>query len=118
MTFVQAACALAVVFSIVFGQLLFKLSSRHIEHKQGIFQLIQSFITWEFCLALVFYMSGTFLWVILLRTIELNKVYPFTALSFIILPVAAHYLFGESLGTQYLIGTAFFVFGLYLVVTA
>ena len=62
--------------------------------------------------ALVLYAIATGLWVWILRTTPLSIAYPFVALGFILVPLAAHYLFAEPLETRYAIGATLIVAGL------
>lgn len=114
----QIASIIFVVSAMVAGQILFKLSSQYIVVDKGVINLLVSLFSWEFLLALVFYSIGTFLWVILLKYVPLNRAYPFVALSFVLLPIASYFLFGEALTVRYMIGLGFFMTGLYLVATA
>jgi len=118
MTNAQIGSILFVVSSIVAGQLLFKVSAQHLVVEKGLTSFLLSLLTWQFCLALLFYASGTLLWVILLKHVPLSLAYPFVALSFVLLPAISYFLFGESLSLRYFVGLGFFMTGLYLVSTA
>jgi len=52
------------------------------------------------------------LWVYILRTVPLSFAYPFSALGFVLVPVAAKLIFGESIGRMYLIGAVLVIGGL------
>ena len=113
------------IFSIFFvvgamaaGQILFKSSAQYLVVEKGPLQLFLSLLTWQFMLAVLFYATGTFLWVILLKYVPLSRVYPFVALSFVLVPIASYCLFGEKLTARYMVGLSFFMTGLYLVATA
>jgi drug/metabolite transporter (DMT)-like permease len=118
MTNGQIASIAGVVSAMVAGQILFKLSSQHVVLGEGPVRLVGSLLTWQFISAMVFYSIGTFLWVILLKTVPLSRAYPFVALSFALLPIAAYFLFEEPLTLRYAGGMAVFLAGLYLVATA
>lgn len=118
MTNAQLGSVLLVVAAIIVGQILFKVSSQHVVVDKGPVGLFMSLMSWQFLLALVFYAIGTFLWVVVLKYVPLNRAYPFMAISFIVLPVAGYFLFGEPLTIRYMIGLVIFVTGLYLVVTS
>ncbi len=118
LTNTQIASIFAVVSLMVVGQILFKLSSQSLVVEKGFLDLLSSLVTWEFILALFFYGVSTFLWVILLKYVPLNRAYPFVALSFVLLPIASYFLFQEPLTTRYWVGLGFFMAGLYLVATA
>ena len=118
MTNAQIGSILFVVSAMIAGQLLFKLSAQNLVVDKGLTSLLLSFLTWQFCLALLFYASGTLLWVILLKYVPLNLAYPFVALSFVLLPIISYFLFVEPLNPRYFVGLSFFMTGLYLVSTA
>jgi drug/metabolite transporter (DMT)-like permease len=118
MTGGQIASVVGIVGAMVAGQILFKLSSQHLVLEEGPAKLLLSLLTWEFVSAMVFYSIGTFLWVVLLKYVPLSRAYPFVALSFALLPIAAHFLFDEPITARYASGLAVFLAGLYLVATA
>ncbi len=118
MTNAQIGAIIFVVSAMVMGQILFKVSSHTLVVGKGPLNLLLSLITWQFMLALFFYGIGTFLWVILLKYVPLNRAYPFVALSFVLLPIASYFLFDETLTIRYWMGLAFFMTGLYLVASA
>lgn len=109
MSSIQIAWALACVFIISSGQLLFK--------KAGI--EIQAAGTWYstralvmlFC-ALAIYGIATLLWINLLRYVSLNKAYLFMALCFILVPIASHFFFREAITRGYVVGAALIISGL------
>jgi len=118
MTGGQIASVVGIVGAMVAGQILFKLSSQHLVLEEGPARLFLSLLTWEFVSAMLFYSIGTFLWVVLLKYVPLSRAYPFVALSFALLPIAAHFLFDEPITARYAVGLAVFLAGLYLVATA
>lgn len=63
---------------------------------------------------LVVYGLATVLWISILRTTPLSVAYPFTAIGFLIVPLAAHYLFGEPLHARYLAGAICIIVGILL----
>lgn len=68
---------------------------------------------WMLC-ALVVYAVATLLWVDLLRRLPLSVAYPFAALGFVLVPLAARFVFGEQLDGRYALGAAFIVAGILL----
>ena len=111
MTVIQVIWALICVVTISAGQLLFKQAGVEIQEAGG-------WLTWRVVLivgaAAVIYGLATLLWINLLRDIALNKAYLFMALSFVIVPVASHFVFHEPLTTGFLIGGALMVAGLFI----
>ena len=65
--------------------------------------------------ALMLYAIATALWVWILRTTPLSIAYPFVALGFILVPLAAHYFFGEPLTTRHVVGTVLIIAGLLVI---
>lgn len=61
--------------------------------------------------ALAFYAIATVLWVWILSTTPLSLAYPFAALGFVFVPLAAWWVFGESLSWSYAVGVALIVAG-------
>lgn len=115
MTLSQGFALAGVVFAMVIGQLLFKLSSAHITADAGPLRLISSLLNWQFIVALAFYGLSTVLWVILIKDLPLNRAYPFMALSFVLVPIASVWLFQEPLSVRYLLGSALLLGGLLVI---
>lgn len=96
------------VIAISSGQLLFK--------RAGL-ELAQSgtWLSWRvWCytgISIAIYMGATLLWIHLLRVMPLVQAYPFIALSFIIVPLSAAWLFNEQLSVAHFIGFLLIVSG-------
>jgi drug/metabolite transporter (DMT)-like permease len=58
---------------------------------------------------------GTVGWMLVLRRLDLSVAYPATALVFVVVPIGAHYLFGEHLPLGRVAGLALIVFGIIMV---
>jgi undecaprenyl phosphate-alpha-L-ara4N flippase subunit ArnE len=114
----QILSLLAVVAALVFGQILFKLSAQQIITNEGVWRFLGSFLSWQFLVALSVYGAATLVWVLLLKSIPLNRAYPFMALSFALVPVVSMILFSEALGGRYMLGLALLLGGLYLISTS
>jgi undecaprenyl phosphate-alpha-L-ara4N flippase subunit ArnE len=67
---------------------------------------------------LILYAASTVLWILALSSIPLTAVYPFTALTYVLVNVLAVALLGERLSSQGLIGMGVVLFGLFLVATS
>ena len=106
MTYVAA---LACVFGLTIGQILFKSSANEMNQAGTIFDPRGLMVL---TVALGVYGVTTLAWVWVLRQAELGQVYPLMALAFILVPIASHFIFGESLSPQYAFGTALMVGGL------
>jgi len=115
MNLIQAMSLAGVAAAMVVGQLLFKLSSAHIQLDSGLFRLLSSLLNWQFVLALAVYSLGTVLWVIVIKSVPLNRAYPFMALSFVLLPIASLLILKEPLSLRYIIGTVLLFSGLLVI---
>jgi drug/metabolite transporter (DMT)-like permease len=82
------------------GQILFKKAALAIVDRDFILALINP---WTFA-ALALYGIATVLWILILRTTPLSTAYPFAALGFVIVPLAASFMFGEPLTARYAMG--------------
>lgn len=105
----QTLWALACVVAISCGQLLFKRAGLTIE-------TVGSWWSWRVlilvAIAGLIYAAATLAWINLLRLVPLSTAYSFMALSFVLVPLAGHWLFGERFGSQQLIGTLLIITGL------
>lgn len=102
--------AIICVIGLTAGQLLFKASANAMT-RGGTYEPHALFYLG---VALALYATTTLLWVKLLRTAELGKIYPFMALAFILVPVSSHLLYGESFSPRYFAGVALIMTGLLL----
>lgn len=78
-------------------------------------ELAGEFVNGWILLGLALYMAGTVLWVRALSTAALTVVYPFTALTYVMVNVLAFALLGERMTIRGLLGTALVLLGLFLV---
>jgi len=104
-----------VLLSLLFissGQMLFKYVSILLNKKDEV-----GMITVIFYGLLSFFVSGmgTVVWMYILRFIELNKIYPYMALTFIFVPIMSYFLYSEKLSIQYFFGLLFIIVGLYVI---
>lgn len=93
------------------GQVLFKEFSLRIGRAGGIYELGLADLS-LFALAGVLYAASSVLWVLALRDLPLSHAYPFMALGYIIVPLAALVIYGEHLSGRYFLGVLFIVVGL------
>ena len=115
MTFLQYAQIVAVVALMTGGQLLFRMTAvgaPSLATWNGLSTLIMNPL---FLLALFIYGAATLLWVGVLQQVPLSRAYAFTALSFVIVPVAAIVLFGEPASARLGIGVVLVIAGLALI---
>jgi drug/metabolite transporter (DMT)-like permease len=98
----------------VIGQLLFKNSALTANE-------VNNFINYKtitsLVLAIFIYVLATILWIIVLRKIDLGKIYPIMALAFVMTPIGCHFLFGENFSNNYIIGASILLIGLLIIVT-
>jgi multidrug transporter EmrE-like cation transporter len=103
-----------VAFSIILcvGQVLFKFSAQR--QSEAAFSLAALFSSPWFLIAVGLYGLSTILWVFILVRLPLTVAYPFTLLGAALVPMAACYLFGETLSTRAWLGFALILVGLYI----
>jgi drug/metabolite transporter (DMT)-like permease len=105
--------ALLCVFGIAAGQILFKLSAQTVQRTGTFFD--PTALTY-FLIALALYGITTLGWVWVLQKVELGKIYPLMALSFVVVPLASYLLLGERFQIQYFIGVALIIAGIVIAV--
>jgi drug/metabolite transporter (DMT)-like permease len=105
------AFALAGAVLAALGQVSFKCGA------QGRSGLLDFVNLWIF-LGLVLYFAGTVFWILALSAVPLTVLYPFAALTYVLVNVFAVTLLGEQLTTKGVAGTAFVLLGLFLVATS
>jgi drug/metabolite transporter (DMT)-like permease len=103
-------CALAA------GQVMFKLVSGRIHALTDI--LSDKETLFIFAAAAALYGASTLAWIVALRSIPLSQAYLFMALGFVIVPVAAHFMFGEPLNLRILFGAGLICAGIWVAATA
>lgn len=114
-TLFQYGQILVVVALMVSGQLLFHKSAvgaPPLSTMAGMTTLLTNPV---FIVALAVYGAATLLWVAVLQQVPLSRAYAFTALTFVIVPVAAIFLFGETATPRFAIGVVLVIAGLLLI---
>jgi drug/metabolite transporter (DMT)-like permease len=109
----EIGLSLASMFGISIGQILFRLSAQRIDEERWVTSTLGNPWLWA---ALIVYGVATLLWVHVLRTAPLSRVYPLIALAFVVVPLLDTLLLGESLRPQALIGGAIIVAGVVIAV--
>ncbi|WP_147269669.1 4-amino-4-deoxy-L-arabinose-phospho-UDP flippase [Rhodanobacter denitrificans] len=104
-----------VVLSLVIGQLLFRATAIVWASGRSLFSMP---VLMRLVPSLAFYALSTLAWVWVLRTVTLKSAYPFMALAFVLVPLGAHWLFGETITPQYLVGTCLIMMGVIITVVA
>lgn len=75
------------------------------------------FVNWQVALGLGGYAISTLLWMYCLSKLPLRVVYPYTALTFLLVVVGAVVLFGERAGWRSGAGTVMVLAGLLLIMS-
>jgi len=104
-------------FLLAVGQILFKLaamSAPALNSLQSVLSLTGNAWFWA---AMGVYTCTTLLWINALQSVPLSIAYPFIALGFIFVPLAAMFLFNEPLGLKYVIGVLLILIALRLITT-
>ena len=104
------------VVMIAIGQLMFKAAAAQWKVDGISWSTVASFLSPLMIAALVLYATTTVLWVYVLRTVPLSAAYAIFALAFLIVPVLAHFVLGEPLTRNVLIGGAVIVAGIFIAV--
>jgi|SRR5580698_1899062 drug/metabolite transporter (DMT)-like permease len=108
MSLVRIAGILGCVLLICVGQVLFKFAALRADSKGGLWALATS----PYLLAAgVIYVGATFLWVVQLKSVPLNRAYPLFAIAFVLVPLLSKWAFGERLNVPYMLGSALIMLG-------
>jgi drug/metabolite transporter (DMT)-like permease len=94
------------------GQVLFKLAARVLEGTGPLW--VRLVLNKYLIAALVAYSLATALWVALLRQVPLSVAYPFVALAFFLVPLMGHWVLGEPLRWQTLLGAVIIFAGVWI----
>jgi drug/metabolite transporter (DMT)-like permease len=99
---------IGIVFA-AFGQLLFKIGTDHTGQigLSNLLQLLNGYII----LGLIFYGLGSVFWIIALSKADLSFVYPFTALTFVLVSILSVFILKENLSWNRLAGTGIIMLG-------
>lgn len=104
--------AFACVVGMTIGQLLFKASAAAIAQAGS---PTAGAVLLPFAAAMGIYGITSLAWVLILRQIELSRVYPFMGAAFILVPLGSHFFFGERLALQYFLGAGLILLGIIVV---
>jgi undecaprenyl phosphate-alpha-L-ara4N flippase subunit ArnE len=78
---------------------------------------VSDFVNPGIALGLLLYLAGTLSWIRALSEVPLTVLYPFTALTYVLVNLLALAVLGEQLTARGLAGTALVLLGLFLVAT-
>jgi drug/metabolite transporter (DMT)-like permease len=80
--------------------------------------VMADFLNLWILLGLTLYFAGTVFWVLALSVVPLTVLYPFAALTYVLVNLFAVTLLGEQLTVKGVAGTGFVLLGLFLVATS
>lgn len=114
MTPKQVVLALGCSLGFSVGQILFKLAARGLRPDDpplAPFAAVRSLADPYLIAGLALYGGITLLWLTLLRSAPLSRVYPYAALAFVLVPFFSWLLYGERIGATYVLGVVLIVAG-------
>jgi drug/metabolite transporter (DMT)-like permease len=103
------------VIGLAAGQILFKVSATALT-ESGSFFAIKPAVALFATMSL--YGITSLAWVWVLQKVELGRVYPLMALAFVLVPLGSHFFFGERFQSQYFVGIAMIMAGIFITVRA
>lgn len=106
---------LVCVAGIAAGQILFRLAAERIEGSRLLPSMLVNPWLW---VALLVYGLATLLWIHVLRSAPLNRVYPLFALAFVVVPLLEHWVWQHPLRWQSWVGGMVIALGVALSVGA
>ena len=114
LTFPQIISLLLFTIMMSAGQLLFKRGAMVSVAPTSLGSFLWVIANIYVVAGLCLYASATLLWLRLLQHIPLTMAYPFVALAFVIVPVAASVFLDESVTRGYWIGISLIVLGVFI----
>ncbi len=119
MTIKLALISIFTALLMALGQLLFKFGADSIQQfttlPNYIYQVLSSVKLMSAC---VIYALAILIWVWALTQAPLSRIYPFTALAYILTPLFAYFFLGEKVNFQFMLGTFLLLVGIILSTTA
>ena len=109
---------LTVVVVISVGQILFKTVGLRIGDRGFGVLISDPAAATLFLTSLLLYGVATFGWIWALRQVPLSTAYLFMSLGFVLVPLMAHFLFGEAVTLRFAAGTILILGGIVLASTA
>jgi drug/metabolite transporter (DMT)-like permease len=104
--------AFVCVALIALGQVLFKYSAGALQLSES---LLDRRVLGMLLSALIVYGAATLLWIFLLRSVPLGRLYPYMALSFVLVALASWLVFGERVAPGQIAGLGLIVAGLLVI---
>jgi multidrug transporter EmrE-like cation transporter len=100
----------AVAFSVV-GQLFLKSGAQHLAGLGRLEFLLAAARDMHVLSGLVAWTASTLCWLYVLRVAPLSRAYGLTSLTYVIIPLASVYLFGEQVRRLHGVGTVLIIMG-------
>ncbi|MDH3734601.1 MAG: EamA family transporter [Gemmatimonadota bacterium] len=100
----------AVAFSVV-GQLFLKSGAQHLAGAGRLDFLLAAARDVHVLAGLLAWAASTVCWLYVLRVAPLSRAYGLTSLTYVLIPVASVYLFGEQLRRLHGVGTVLIIIG-------
>jgi multidrug transporter EmrE-like cation transporter len=101
----------AVAFSVV-GQLLLKSGAQHLAGLGRIEFLFAAARNVHVLSGLVAWIASTLCWLYVLRVAPLSTAYGLTSLTYVLIPLASVYVFGEQIRRPHVVGIALIIMGI------
>ena len=115
-TMAQIAHLLLNVILLAIGQVLLKIGADRADVVTDMASFVRLLSGPVILLALVLYGVTTVLWVYTLQQVPLSRAYPFTALGFVMVPLASFLVLREPVNLSFALGVLFILVGLYFIV--
>jgi multidrug transporter EmrE-like cation transporter len=101
----------AVAFSAV-GQLFLKSGARHLAPIGRLEFLLAAARDVHVLSGLVAWIASTLCWLYVLRVAPLSRVYGLTSLTYVLIPLASVYVFGEQIRRLHVVGMVLIIMGI------
>ena len=101
----------AVAFSAV-GQLLLKSGAQHLAGLGRLEFLLAAARDMHVLTGLAAWMASTLCWLYVLRVAPLSRVYGLTSLTYVLIPLASVYVFGEQIRRLHVVGIVLIIMGI------
>jgi len=112
MSLYQFIFIILTVAALSAGQILFKMAATGMDFSTGGF--VSSLLNIKLIIALIVYFIATIMWLIVLKDTPLRIAYPFVSLAFIIVPILAHFVLGESINWNTFAGAGLIAVGVWV----
>lgn len=102
---------LSAVACSVSGQLLLKSGAQRLAGLAGVDFVVAAARNVYVLLGLIAWTASTFCWLYVLRTAPLSRAYLLYSLTYVLVPIASLYVFGEQLRRLHVVGMALILLG-------